>query len=46
MEGLILIAAVILIVWGLRKLYKKPSFQRTMRDAADNIDLDVGGNDD
>lgn len=46
MEGLFLIAVVILIVWGLRKLYKRPSFHRAMRDAADDIDLGLGGDSD
>lgn len=46
MEGLIVIGAVILIVWGLRKLYKTPSFNRALRDAADDDLFDSGGSDD
>lgn len=45
MEGIALIALVVVLVWGLRKLYKTPSFRRAVRDA-DDCDVDVGGGDD
>lgn len=45
MEGIGLILLVIVIVWGLRKLYKSPSFRRAVRDA-DDFDFDAGGDSD